>query len=224
MSHVDMLGRFGGADGMKTGFICPSGFNLVASATRGGRTLIAVVLGARNPHVRAEQAADLLGNGFDTPSPAVSTLAALQPYGDGRDTVTDMRLRVCHRQAKGEEDIEAKGKLHSPYLHKRYAPPQVVALSFGLPTGKVPLGFGAIVAETAAAQATLAPAAAAAPAATARAAAAAPAATVPAAEEPEAEVADVPIPTPRPDYTASTAPAKKASAVRRTAKTSQVGG
>ena len=41
-----LIGRFAGADGMKTGYICASGFNLVASATREGRTLIAVVLGA----------------------------------------------------------------------------------------------------------------------------------------------------------------------------------
>ena len=40
-----MLVRFQGADGMKTGFICDSGFNIVASATRDGRKLVAVVLG-----------------------------------------------------------------------------------------------------------------------------------------------------------------------------------
>ena len=37
--------RYPGADGMKTGFICDSGFNIVASATRDGHRLIAVVLG-----------------------------------------------------------------------------------------------------------------------------------------------------------------------------------
>ena len=31
------MGRYPGAEGMKTGFVCPSGFNVVASATRGGR-------------------------------------------------------------------------------------------------------------------------------------------------------------------------------------------
>ena len=85
-SNVDLLGRFNGADGMKTGFICPSGFNLVASATRNDRTLAAVVLGAINPHVRADQAADLLGKGFEQASPPSATLATLLPYGDGRET------------------------------------------------------------------------------------------------------------------------------------------
>ncbi len=44
-NYNSLLDRYPGADGMKTGFICASGFNLVASATRNGRRLIAVVLG-----------------------------------------------------------------------------------------------------------------------------------------------------------------------------------
>ena len=40
-----LIGRYPGADGFKTGFICASGYNLVASATRNGKRLIAVVLG-----------------------------------------------------------------------------------------------------------------------------------------------------------------------------------
>ncbi len=41
-----LIGRFEGADGMKTGFICASGFNQVSSATRNGRSVISVVLGS----------------------------------------------------------------------------------------------------------------------------------------------------------------------------------
>ena len=47
-NYNTLLGRYEGADGMKTGFICASGFNLVASATRNGKKLIAVVLGAKS--------------------------------------------------------------------------------------------------------------------------------------------------------------------------------
>ncbi|MBV1704588.1 MAG: D-alanyl-D-alanine carboxypeptidase, partial [Hyphomicrobiales bacterium] len=36
-TYNQLLGRFDGADGMKTGFTCAAGFNIVASATRGGR-------------------------------------------------------------------------------------------------------------------------------------------------------------------------------------------
>ena len=45
-----LIGRYPGADGLKTGFICASGYNLVASATRNGKRLIAVVLGASSGH------------------------------------------------------------------------------------------------------------------------------------------------------------------------------
>jgi D-alanyl-D-alanine carboxypeptidase len=63
-NYNKLLGRYPGADGMKTGFICASGFNLVASATRGGKRLIAVVLGAPSSGARAVKAAELLESGF----------------------------------------------------------------------------------------------------------------------------------------------------------------
>src|SRR5436309_11017514 len=67
-NYNTLIGRYPGADGMKTGFICASGFNLVASATRNGRRLIAVVLGAPSSAVRALKAAQLLERGFNTNS------------------------------------------------------------------------------------------------------------------------------------------------------------
>ena len=45
-----LIGRYPGADGFKTGFICASGYNLVGSATRNGKRLIAVVLGSTSGH------------------------------------------------------------------------------------------------------------------------------------------------------------------------------
>src|SRR5262249_6807912 len=56
-NYNTLIGRYPGADGMKTGFICSSGFNLVATATRDGKRLIAVVLGASSSSVRAVKAA-----------------------------------------------------------------------------------------------------------------------------------------------------------------------
>jgi D-alanyl-D-alanine carboxypeptidase len=63
-SENALLERYPGATGMKTGFICDSGFNTVASATRSGRTLIVVVLGAPTALSRAKLAAKLLDGGF----------------------------------------------------------------------------------------------------------------------------------------------------------------
>ena len=44
-NHNGLLHSYQGVDGMKTGFICAAGFNVVATATRGGKRLIAVVFG-----------------------------------------------------------------------------------------------------------------------------------------------------------------------------------
>jgi D-alanyl-D-alanine carboxypeptidase len=63
-THNGMLVSYPGADGMKTGFICDSGFNIVVSATREGRKLVAVVLGEPSVATRRERAVDLLDNGF----------------------------------------------------------------------------------------------------------------------------------------------------------------
>lgn len=65
-SHNSLLRTFEGADGIKTGFICDSGFNVVASATRDGRRLVAIVLGERTPRERTVRAASLLEHGFNT--------------------------------------------------------------------------------------------------------------------------------------------------------------
>ncbi len=82
-SHNDMLRTFEGADGMKTGFICASGYNIVASATREQRKLIAVVLGAKTPGLRRQRTSDLLEHGFQNykwksllfEAPVIGTLA-----------------------------------------------------------------------------------------------------------------------------------------------------
>jgi D-alanyl-D-alanine carboxypeptidase len=65
-THNGLLTNYAGADGMKTGFICDSGFNVVASATRGDRKLIAVVLGEATGADRTLRAANLLEHGFRT--------------------------------------------------------------------------------------------------------------------------------------------------------------
>lgn len=65
-SHNALLKTYPGADGLKTGFTCDSGFNVVASATRDGRRLMAVVLGETSGNERAVRAASLLEHGFQT--------------------------------------------------------------------------------------------------------------------------------------------------------------
>lgn len=64
-NHNHMLGQFPGLDGIKTGFTNDAGFTLAASALRGGRRLIAVVLGEPSPTERTRDVGALLDAGFE---------------------------------------------------------------------------------------------------------------------------------------------------------------
>ncbi len=63
-THNHLLTRFDGMDGLKTGYIRASGFNLAASAVRRGHRLIAVVVGGRTARTRDDRVAVLLEDGF----------------------------------------------------------------------------------------------------------------------------------------------------------------
>jgi D-alanyl-D-alanine carboxypeptidase len=63
-NHNHLLGKVPGVDGIKTGFIVASGFNLAASAKRNGMRLIVVVLGGRSSASRDARVAELLEQGF----------------------------------------------------------------------------------------------------------------------------------------------------------------
>lgn len=63
-SHNGLLKTFEGADGLKTGFTCDSGYNIIASATRDGHRLMAIVLGESSGGERTVRAAALLEHGF----------------------------------------------------------------------------------------------------------------------------------------------------------------
>lgn len=104
-THNHLLGRYPGADGMKTGFTCSAGFNLVASATRGGRRLIAVVLGAPNPILRTAKTAALLDRGFQSGA-AVASLASLP--SSGPTAAPDLREAVCHHRGPGAAQFMAE--------------------------------------------------------------------------------------------------------------------
>ncbi len=65
LNHQHMLQTYPGVDGLKTGYIRDSGFNLVTSAVHGDTRLIGVVLGAANSGERDQHMAALLDAGFD---------------------------------------------------------------------------------------------------------------------------------------------------------------
>lgn len=87
------------ADGMKTGFVCNSGFNLVASATRNGHKLVAVIFGAKSGKARADLAQQLLNTGLSQPAPAgASKIASLANDPVGGIVPADMTANVCRQK------------------------------------------------------------------------------------------------------------------------------
>lgn len=132
-SHNTLLERFQGTNGMKTGFICASGFNMVATATRAGRTLAVVVLGADSGNARAELAAELLEDNF---KPRIFR-------GEGRDLETfynirspgpavDLRDEICGKRKK---KVAAPAKAKSA-LGPRFVLMDPVRVSTGVASGK----------------------------------------------------------------------------------------
>lgn len=107
-----LIGRYPGADGFKTGFICASGYNLVASATRNGKRLIAVVLGASSGQARAVKAAQMLERGFSADPlswlrPSLGSVDSLAPVDASPPNLRD---EMCngkrHRPASDEDDSQ----------------------------------------------------------------------------------------------------------------------
>ena len=97
-THNSLLVSLPGADGMKTGFICESGFNVVASATRDRRKLVAVVLGEPSVASRNDRTTDLLESGFKRHfwkslfGTSLDRLAIQAPLSNGP---THLRDSVC---------------------------------------------------------------------------------------------------------------------------------
>ncbi|GIL01455.1 MAG: D-alanyl-D-alanine carboxypeptidase [Alphaproteobacteria bacterium] len=110
-----LLGRFAGADGMKTGFVCASGYNFVASASRGGRQLIAVVLGEFSQTDRALAGARLLLAGFERDTgPPIEQFLRTDPPVEAKS----QRGRLCSESAVKQRYDPAAGQavIDSPLL------------------------------------------------------------------------------------------------------------
>jgi D-alanyl-D-alanine carboxypeptidase len=122
-NHNNLMGRYEGTDGMKTGFICASGFNVVATATRGGKRLIAVVLGSPSPAVRAVKAAQLFERGFQVGplswlTPGLGQVDALQPVNVDPPNLRDS---VCGKSRRRPPSEEAENDPLSEPTNSPYA-------------------------------------------------------------------------------------------------------
>jgi D-alanyl-D-alanine carboxypeptidase len=151
-----LIGRYPGADGLKTGFICPAGFNLVATATRGGRRHIAVVLGERSARGRAERAALLLERSWQGENVAqAGWFGPTRPMLDNLIRPTGMsalapnlRQDVCERRggASESEDTETATAPATPQPVLALNPDQSPALA-GLTQPNAPAAVANVAGE-----------------------------------------------------------------------------
>ncbi len=91
-NHNHLLGRVDGVDGIKTGYIRESGFNIVLSVRRGNRHIVTVVFGGHTAGARDARARSLIDNNIN--------IAALKhtapPVVEGSETVqAHARVRVA---------------------------------------------------------------------------------------------------------------------------------
>jgi len=137
-NHNPLIDRYPGADGMKTGFICAAGYNLVATATRDNKRLIAVVLGAPSSAARAQKAVQLFEKGFNGGflamlTPAMGTVDGLAPVAT---EPPNLREEVCdkrHHRPTNEAEEEAQQSDLDPNS-------PLAALAQGLPPTRALLG------------------------------------------------------------------------------------
>lgn len=103
------VASYPGAEGLKTGFTCPAGYNLAAAAQRDGRAAIAVVMGATAKDQRLALASGLMNKAFKAPPGGqllqLANLASPPP---------DLSAVVCDGRGGGEENA-------TPHLPKGWA-------------------------------------------------------------------------------------------------------
>ncbi|GGK50389.1 D-alanyl-D-alanine carboxypeptidase family protein [Salinarimonas ramus] len=136
-NHNGIIGRYAGATGMKTGYVCSSGFNVVATAERNGRRLVAVVMGQMSSRERTALTASLLEYGFQsrglfglgTTGRSLTSLPR-----SAVSTPPDLRPIVCdpNRRRGGESDDDT----------------QAIVVAAGAPGGSGALAFFAAQART----------------------------------------------------------------------------
>lgn len=104
-----LLGKCPGVDGLKTGFVCASGYNLAATAKRGDVRLLAVVMGAPSAGTRASETEKLLEYGFQLVGGGLPGIMEVQDTGNaGRVKIaSDAGILETGRSC----EVEAKPKI-----------------------------------------------------------------------------------------------------------------
>lgn len=93
-NHNRLLGRVAGVNGIKTGYTRASGFNLVTSVDRGGRKIVAVVLGGDTSKARDKRMVSLI-DAYLPQASRGTRAAATVPGGPALDVRGNVGVRVA---------------------------------------------------------------------------------------------------------------------------------
>ena len=111
-NHNKLLKTYDGMDGIKTGYIHASGFNLVASAVRDNRRLVAVVFGGRSSASRNSHMAEIMDEGFFMAKNLPKTKMAMKniPIPDAKPDITtivlaSMKSNIAQQQPQPQKIV-----------------------------------------------------------------------------------------------------------------------
>jgi D-alanyl-D-alanine carboxypeptidase len=159
LTHNHLLDWYEGADGIKTGYIGASGFNLAASAVRNGHRLIGVVMGGSSAGSRDREMAALLDQGFSEVGAGATLVAGREAPAPsvvpvGADTETDQPEAIRPREKIGQLAKAArKIAAHLSPVAKAEAAPIAHQLRTPAETDRWSIQVGAFRVESAAEQA-----------------------------------------------------------------------
>lgn len=97
-SNNNLLEHFAGTTGMKTGYVCASGLNIVATVNRNGREMLAVVLGAQSARERNELAAELMLRGLS--GSVKGSGESVVQIANVEGEPVNMKALICGKQSK----------------------------------------------------------------------------------------------------------------------------
>ena len=156
-THNHLLEWYEGADGIKTGYIGASGFNLAASAVRNGHRLIGVVMGGRSAGSRDREMAALLDEGFaEVGAGSIAVARREEPTTPVPQVVAETdQLAPARPREKLGQFTKAARKLaaHLSPVAKAEAAPMTHQLRVESATERWSIQLGAFRVETAAEQA-----------------------------------------------------------------------
>ena len=144
-----ILKTYPDADGLKTGFTCGSGYNLIASAKRNGHRLVGVLLGAHSSGERFEQMGNLLDVGFEKKAAGISSAHVSQLHDDD---LAPPPFQLASNRCAGSAvqmgaDADA-GDFEPIRIHPNAAHPRIEQTSFIKTSNQFTVSFGRVAQKT----------------------------------------------------------------------------